>query len=653
MPTETRHILVIEDEPADFLLLQRHLRKHLPEVLCQRVASDEELTEALSRADWAAFISDYNVPGMNFRETLDRLQRERPDVPVVLVSGSVGEETAVELLKLGVADFVLKGHFARLVSAVERSIAEVAQRRARRLAERALGESQERLSMALAAAQMGVWEWNVATDEFHSTPQSAALFGLPDTVVGVAAFQQAIHPEDREATVNAARRAATTRETFEAEFRVVHPGGEVRWLYSLARARDDQHGVAGQLVGTVQDITARKAAERERQALEDQFRQAQKMEAVGRLASGVAHDFNNLLSIILGYGEALLDEIPPGDQRREDLEAVVEAGERAAGLTRQLLAFSRQQVIAPRALDLNEQVRGLDKLLRRLIGEDVELRLDLAEDLPQVTADPGQLEQVVMNLVVNARDAMPQGGQVSIATGITEVSRHTPALIPVEATGQFLTLTVADNGCGMDPAILERVCEPFFTTKEVGKGTGLGLSTVHGIVQQLGGHLGIESVVGQGSIFRIYLPPRQEAAAQATATAAAAEEDLSGHERVLLVEDEGELRSLLQRVLERNGYQVTAAPNGVLATELAASQAEPIDLIITDVVLPRLSGPQLVREVRHRHPAAAVLYLSGYTDETLLHHQALGAEAVLLSKPFSMQQLLATVRETLNRERAA
>jgi two-component system cell cycle sensor histidine kinase/response regulator CckA len=388
------------------------------------------------------------------------------------------------------------------------------------------------------------------------------------------------------------------------------------------------------------DITSRKSIER-------QLLQAQKMEAVGRLAGGIAHDFNNLLTAIFGSSDLLLDDLSRDDHRRADVEDIKKAAQRAAALTRQLLAFSRQQVLAPQVLDLNALIADVEKLLRRLIGEDLEFRTVLAPDLGAVRADPGQLEQVIMNLAVNARDAMPQGGKLTVETANVDLDdAYAPAHVPV-VPGRYAMLAVSDTGIGMDTQVKAHLFEPFFTTKEKGKGTGLGLAMVYGIVKQSDGYIWVYSEPGQGTTFKIYLP-RVEAAAEPPAPKPMPPASLRGAETVLLAEDEEAVRNLTRRVLEAHGYTVLVAANGQEALRLADSHTGPIHLLLTDVVMPNMSGRQLAKRVVSGRHATKVLYLSGYTDDAIVQHGVLEPGIAFLQKPFTPQGLARKLREVLD-----
>jgi nitrogen-specific signal transduction histidine kinase len=390
----------------------------------------------------------------------------------------------------------------------------------------------------------------------------------------------------------------------------------------------------------------RRQAEEALRRSEAQLRHAQKMEAVGRLAGGVAHDFNNLLTVITGYSEVLLQGLRAGDPLRESLGEIRTAGERAGLLTRQLLAFSRKQLLHPVVLDLNAVVADMERMLRRLIGEDVELVTRLQPGLWPVRADPGQMEQVLLNLAVNARDAMPTGGRLAIETANVELAGSAAGLLG-ERPGRYTLLAVSDTGCGMPPEVRAHLFEPFFTTKEVGRGTGLGLSTVYGIVTQSGGHIAVETEVGRGSSFRVYLPRAPEADALARRKEPAGGLP-RGQETVILVEDDDALRAVIHTILRRCGYQVLDARHGGDALVSCEQHAGPIHLLISDVVMPQMSGPQLAERLAWLRPGLQVLYISGYTDEAVIRHGVVNPAVAFLQKPFTPAALAQKVREILD-----
>jgi two-component system cell cycle sensor histidine kinase/response regulator CckA len=411
------------------------------------------------------------------------------------------------------------------------------------------------------------------------------------------------------------------------------------------------HDARGRPIGSVAiyaDVTERKRAEEQLQLSQEQFRQAQKMEAVGRLAGGIAHDFNNLLTAILSYSELALTDLRPGDPIREDIQQIREAGLRAAELTKQLLAFSRRQLFQVRSLSLNDVVIHTERMLQPLMGDDVEIRLGLSPTLAHTRADAGQLEQVLLNLAVNARDAMPSGGTLTLTTATVKLAEDAAARWGHLAPGAYVTLSVQDTGTGMSPEVQERIFEPFFTTKGPGQGTGLGLSTVYGIVKQSGGHIFVSSEPGGGSLFTIYLPASAPAPEPAPAEPSGAAVQGTS-ETVLLVEDEDLVRQLTREILLRNGYRVLEAADGVEALRVVTQYQGEIDLMVTDVVMPRMSGNELVGHARPLRPGMRVLYVSGYSEEAIARHGQLTEGIELLSKPFTPGILTAKIRQILDR----
>jgi signal transduction histidine kinase/ActR/RegA family two-component response regulator len=418
-----------------------------------------------------------------------------------------------------------------------------------------------------------------------------------------------------------------------------------RWVecrFSLALLRDS----AGAMVGTLAILEDTS----ERKRLEAQLRQAQKMEAVGRLAGGIAHDFNNLLAVIMGHSDLIRSVLKKGDALAHDVEQIRKASERAASLTRQLLAFSRRQFLQPQVIDVSTLVGNLATMLRRLIAEDIQLDLRLDPAAGRVSADPGQLEQVIVNLAVNARDAMPQGGRLILETAPEVLDQTFVTAHPGSATGPHVRLSIHDTGCGMGADVMSHLFEPFFTTKEPGRGTGLGLSTVYGIVKQHRGYIDVLSEEGRGSSFGVYLP---RVDARPTSERPVPKERLKpgSRETVLFVEDEVALRDLMHRVLVKGGYTVLAAGDGVEALAAVEAHPVPIDLLVTDVIMPRMSGPDLAARLQASQPGIRVLYVSGYTADQLRAQADLGRGATLLAKPFTSEGLLRKVREVLDQPR--
>ncbi len=460
-------------------------------------------------------------------------------------------------------------------------------------------------------------------------------------------------PAEKQEEFRALRRRALGGEVFtEPELhRRRADGSPIVVSVSTSPLRGPDGTIYG-IMSILMDVTERKAAEETRERLamvEEKLRQSQKMEAVGRLAGGVAHDFNNLLTAISGYSELLLHRLPEYSTLRRDVEEIRKAGDRAATLTRQLLAFSRRQILQPKVLDLNAVVGGMERMLRRLIGEDIELSADLSPSLSPVKADPGQIEQVIVNLAVNARDAMPGGGRIRIATSDAELSPAYAVAHPGVVPGPHVLLSVADTGHGMSEETRAHLFEPFFTTKEKGKGTGLGLATVYGIVQQSGGHIRVTSVPGGGATFFIYLPRIESGEGDLPGG-----QHLSlprpspGTETILLAEDEEVVRRLAREILSENGYKVLEAGNGREALLISEAHRGEIHLLLTDVVMPTMSGRELTDRIRPLRPDLRIMYMSGYTDDAILRHGVLENGIPFLQKPFTPEELARKVREVLD-----
>ena len=420
-----------------------------------------------------------------------------------------------------------------------------------------------------------------------------------------------------------------------------YPAGSLTGIVTLAPVFNAA-GRCTHLVGAVHDAT-------EKKTIESMLRQSQKMESIGHLAGGIAHDFNNILSVILGNAEMLLDDILPSDPVRPGLEAIRKAGERAAALTHQLLAFSRQQVLELRTVNLNETIVSMDAMLRRLIGEDISLLTRPEPGLDLVKVDPGQMEQVLMNLVVNARDAMPHGGSLTIETENVELDEEYARDHPGIAPGPHVMMAVSDTGVGMDKETIRQIFDPFFTTKERGKGTGLGLSTVFGIVRQSGGSIWVYSEPGKGTTFKVYVP-RTEESAEAEVPEAAAAVRAGGTATILVAEDEEQVRALVCEVLRREGYAVLEAANGAEALSVSAAHEGPVHLMVTDVVMPHMGGPQAAERMAPLRPEMKVLFMSGYTDDAIVHHGILNEGTAFLQKPVTPRVLTRRVRELLAAE---
>ncbi len=507
----------------------------------------------------------------------------------------------------------------------------------------ALRHSEERMRFALQSADVGIWDMDYTTGVLQWSEILEAQYGLkPGTFGGtLEAFLECVHPQDRDALSETLAEATRSGADFSVQHRTIWPDGTVRWLTVAGRIHLGGNGKPVRGLGISLDVT-------ERHTLEQQYQQAQKMEAIGRLAGGVAHDFNNLLTAILGYCELVLEDLAPTDPHQTDIAEIQKAGERAADLTRQLLALSRKQIIEPTLLDLNVVVANMRSLLDRLIEEDVTVVVALRPEPARVKADRGQIEQIVLNLAVNARDAMAGGGTLTIEVANVELDEHYATAHFSVKPGPYVVLTVTDTGTGMTPLMQARLFEPYFTTKEPGKGTGLGLATIHGIVTRSGGSVQVYSEVGRGTSFKVYFP-RADAADMATETATAVSGSHAGGQTVLLVEDSEGLRELARRLLERQGYTVLAAGNADEALQLFDQNAS-IDVLLTDVVMPGASGPELTRQLIELRPELRVIYMSGYTEEAIVHHGVRNSGVAFLHKPFTSATLGRKIREVVDRQ---
>jgi two-component system, cell cycle sensor histidine kinase and response regulator CckA len=635
-------VLIVEDSPDDAEMLCHELGRAGFEVTHRQVQTADAMRDELMHEPWDIVVSDFSMPQFSALAALSVLRETGIDVPFIIVSGTIGEETAVEALKHGANDFLTKARLSRLGPAIERELREAAGRRDRRAVEQALSETKDRAQFALEAAGVGTWETDLTTGATRWSDMLEQLHGLPaGGFKGTFdAFIDLVDPDDRQRVRDAITLAARGAADSHFEYRVTWPDGSLHWIEGIGRTLHGSDERPPKAAGIGLDVTDKKD-------LEEQLRQAQKMEAVGRLAGGIAHDFNNLLTAITGYSELLLERVADKPDLAADLEQIKKAGDRAAQLTSQLLAFSRKQPIAPRILDLNQVIGDLEKMLGRVIGEDVALEITAAPSLGLTKADPSQVEQVLMNLVVNARDAMPRGGKLNIRTANAVIdsafARRNVGAVP----GRYVSLTVTDSGCGMKPDVLARAFEPFFTTKAIGKGTGLGLSTVYGIVRQNGGYMNVDSAPGKGTTFTIYWPLVDEPLESLSAARASAA-TLKGHETVLLVEDDAAVRTLVLKILERYEYEVLPARDASEAIAIEERHGGSIHLLLTDIVMPGLNGPDLAQRLVGRRPGIEVLYMSGFA------HRAGGIGSVsrrtgFLQKPFDSETLVAKVRECLDR----
>jgi PAS domain S-box-containing protein len=644
-------VLLLEDESADAELIARELRKAAADVAVHRATGRQDFELALREFAPDVVISDHNVPQFSGRGALELVRRAAPGLPFILVTGSLDEETAVAYMKAGATDYLLKDRITRLGPAVltvlEQKRLSAEQERARVAAEEALRAQREflRAVIDLSPNLIFVKDWdgrfvlvNQVVADIYAAPIET-LLGKTDADFNPKATEIEHFLRDDRAVMESGQPKVIPEEP------VTDPRtGKVRWFQTIKVPLRLPSHERPLVLAVGADIT-------ERRRLEDQVRLAQKMEAVGTLAGGVAHDFNNLLAAIRATVELALLDLPPDTPVRAELGEVLEHADRAAALTRQLLAFGRKQVLEPRIVDLKALVAGTVKMLQRVIGADVQLVLHETPDQATASADPGQVEQVLMNLCVNARDAMPRGGELAIQTERVSIDEHFCAIHPWARPGEYVRLTVSDTGVGMDAATQTRIFEPFFTTKAMGRGTGLGLAVVYGIVKQHAGLIHVYSEPGKGTSFRIYLPFRAE---MPEAVVLEDDEDLAGgSERLLLAEDDDAVRGSATKLLRRLGYEVVAVANGSEASKVLTEQGDAFDLAVLDVVMPGMPGPVVFQHVHARHSKLRFLFTTGYSPGTS-HLEPLNAlPARVLTKPYGIREMARAVRRALDEGRGS
>ncbi|MCI0487429.1 MAG: response regulator [Blastocatellia bacterium] len=506
--------------------------------------------------------------------------------------------------------------------------------------ERRLKESEERYRRIIETAEEGVWITGADNETTFVNRKMAEMLGYSvEEVLGRPIFEFMDEEWRKVAEMNLEERRKGVGGRFDFKYR--RKDGTDLWTIRSTTPMFDDRGKYIGVLAMITDIT-------ERKHLEQQFLQSQKMESIGRLAGGIAHDFNNLLTAIMGYSQMILARLKESDPMREEVQEIERASRRAASLTSQLLAFSRKQILQPKVLDLNIVVANMEKMLLRLISEDIELVTKLDASLGRVKVDPGQIEQVMVNLAVNARDAMPKGGKLIVETTNVELDEGYARKHMAVRPGPYVMLAISDTGSGMDEETQSRIFEPFFTTKEQGKGTGLGLSTVYGIVEQSGGNIWLYSEPGRGTTFKVYLPCIDEPAGTLDAHASAVE-SFRGSETILLVEDDEAVRKLTRQILEMNGYTVLEAGNAGEALAVCQQHTEPIDLMITDVVMPGMSGHELAERLALTGRELKVLYMSGYTDNAIVRHGIMDEDTTFLQKPFTPDSLARKAREVLEK----
>jgi PAS domain S-box-containing protein len=634
-------ILHLEDSAADCELITRRLVDAGQPCEFLVATNEIQFRRALADAELDLILSDFCLPGFSGMAALTIARDKRPEVPFLFVSGTIGEDRAVESLKTGARDYVLKDRLERLPAAVRRAVQEAAQITECSRALVALRESEARFRQVTESMEEVFWLAETSPRRtIYVSPAYAKIWGRPceQLYANPHAWQATICPEDQ-ARVEAAVAGQASGE-YDIEYRIFRPDGTVRWINDRAFPIKDEAGQVYRLAGVAADITGRRQ-------LEEEVRQAQKMEAVGQFAGGIAHDFNNVLAVIQMQASLLLSDPEMTPKLSSGMQMIMGAAERAANLTRQLLAFSHREMKQARDIDPAKIIGETVKLLRRIVGENIAFETQFAPDLSAVHADPAMIEQVLMNLVINGRDAMPHGGRLFVTldhfdAGVARVSGH-PGVKP----GRFVRLCVLDSGCGIPRENLARIFEPFFTTKESGHGTGLGLATVFRIVAQHHGWVEVDSEINVGTTFRVFLPALDHAAEKTEARAVSP--PAGNGERILLLEDDPSVRTIARAVLERFGYHVFEAPTAAAALQLWEDHRGDFDLVVTDLILPfGLSGSELADRLTAAKPELRVIYTSGYSSDIVARNLSVTASRALLQKPYSAEQLASMVRRHLD-----
>jgi PAS domain S-box-containing protein len=642
-------VLIVDDSEDDTQLLLGELRKRGYEPHHERVDSALSMESALAGKKWDIVLSDCVLLNFSGISALEILKENGLDMPFILVSRKIDEETAVQHMRAGARDFFEKGNLWRLVPAIERELQNADERNRRKKAEELLRKSEERFRLITGTIDEVFWIVDVGIERMHYiSPGYERVWGYSRLSLykDPHSFIDAVHPEDRDRMLFNLK-LQKKGQPYDHEYRIIRPDGEVRWIWDHGYPVRDETGHLTCYVGVAHDITLRKQAEEERKKLEEQLLQAQKMEAIGQLTGGIAHDFNNILTVITGFGAIMKMKLQDDDPLHMHIEHILAASDRAVNLTRSLLAFSRKQIMAPKPVDMNEIILKGEKFLRRVISELVELKVNTADETLIIYADSMQIEQVLVNLATNARDAMPNGGTMLVETSSFAIDDHFINTHGYGRKGSYAILSLSDTGTGMDKTTSERIFEPFFTTKEAGKGTGLGLSVVYGIIMQHNGFITCDSRPGRGTTFRIYLPIIGEEPEKCKSLPDIPAQ--GGTETVLLAEDDEESRIASRMFLENYGYRVVEATNGAEAVALCRTHKDEIRLALIDVIMPRMNGWEAYSLIEQIKPGIKVIFISGYTADFVLLQQEMVRKGVnILSKPALNMGLLTKIRNLLD-----
>jgi two-component system, cell cycle sensor histidine kinase and response regulator CckA len=625
------HVLIVEDSEDDALLILRELRRGGYEVNHARVETPLTMQEALAQESWDIVISDYTMPAFNALDALKILQSRPLDIPFLIVSGTIGEETAVAAMKAGAQDYLLKGNLARLVPAVERELREAEDRQKRHSAEQALEMSEDRFKTLCASAPLAIFQFDTQGKNVYTNPLWQKISGLSATESLGDAWLQAIHPEDRQNVTESWQRTISQKQSWVSEHKLLTPQGDTRWVRTLVSPIYSSQGQFLGHVGTVENIT-------EKKQLETQFLRAQRLESLGTMATGIAHDLNNILTPIIGIVQLLPMKVPNLDEPTKRLLQILnESTHRGANLVKQILSFTRGIEGKPTNTQVSNLLREVYKIIQQTFPKNIELSPEWPQDLWLIPADATLLHQVFMNLCVNARDAMPNGGKLSITAENLEVDENYAQMHLDAQVGSYVLVSIADTGLGISPKNLDRIFDPFFTTKDIGKGTGLGLSTVLGIVKSHRGFLQVYSEVGNGSQFKVYLPAMEISHAEA---AIDPEPPLGQGELILVVDDEIAVQEITRATLEAHHYKAMSASNGIEAIALYAAHKQDISAVLLDMMMPSLDAVTVVRTLSKLNPQVQIVVMSGLaTHESMTEIMRLGVQS-FLPKPFTAQDLL-------------